>query len=195
MKIIKRIVKIFLFLLILLVINQLYYLAKLQFDCTDKIEAGHDLNAYETFSAIQTHTAFWLFGWVVSPEVAKLCFFKQVVHGDRFLGVSALSSSDIPDDDDYLQQQKSLAQMHPGKAYRLAWRKYTSRASLLLNGSQVRYECSQNNEKPVYVYEIPVDYKPGIIQIRGIAISETVFDYLENRGLLSVFTVSVTTPC
>ena len=41
------------------------------------------------------------------------------------------------------------------------------------------------------MYEIPLDYKPGLISIHRITISETVFDYLENKGLLSVFTISV----
>lgn len=44
-----------------------------------------------------------------------------------------------------------------------------------------------NDGIPCYLYEVPLDYKPGIIEINGIKISETVFDYLENKKILSVF--------
>ena len=40
----------------------------------------------------------------------------------------------------------------------------------------------------IFEYSIPADYSPGIIQIKGIALSETVFDYLEQKGWLCVFT-------
>lgn len=35
------------------------------------------------------------------------------------------------------------------------------------------------------------DYKPGIIKIANIPISETIFDYLENKGILAVYTWTV----
>lgn len=36
-------------------------------------------------------------------------------------------------------------------------------------------------------YYIIADYKPGTIKIAGITICETVFDYLENIGILDTF--------
>lgn len=41
-----------LFVILLLVCNQIYYLASLQFKCTDKINRGEDLNLYEIASAM-----------------------------------------------------------------------------------------------------------------------------------------------
>jgi hypothetical protein len=32
-----------------------------------------------------------------------------------------------------------------------------------------------------------MDYKPGIVTIANIQISETLFDYLENKGILKPF--------
>ena len=37
-------------------------------------------------------------------------------------------------------------------------------------------------------YHISSDYKVGVVNIAGIKLSETVFDYLENKGILSKYT-------
>lgn len=167
-----------LFVILLLVCNQLYYLASLQFKCTDKINRGEDLNLYEIVSALQTHTVFWLFGWTVSPPTAVSCFEKQ------FLATS-IYDPEIKDNELVIEAKKKLKAQKSGKI-RLAWSKYTDETSIYLNGSYISYYVDDGI--PCYMYEIPLDYKPGIIEINGIKISETVFDYLENKKILSVFT-------
>ena len=54
------------------------------------------------------------------------------------------------------------------------------------NGSTV--SISEDEGKKVFLYEVPLDYKPGMVNICGVKLSETVFDYLENKGLLAVYT-------
>ena len=46
--------------LALLGINQVIYLTKVQYICTNKIAKGDELNLYETLSALQTHSMLWL---------------------------------------------------------------------------------------------------------------------------------------
>lgn len=167
-----------LFVILLLVCNQLYYLASLQFKCTDKINRGEDLNLYEIASALQTHTAFWLFGWTVSLPTAVSCLEKQ------FLATSFLDP-EIKDNELVIEAKKKLKAQKSGKI-RLAWSKYTDETSIYLNGSYISYYVDDG--RPYYLYEVPLDYKPGIIEINDIKISETVFDYLENKKILSVFT-------
>ena len=167
-----------LFVILLLVCNQIYYLASLQFKCTDKINRGEDLNLYEIASALQTHTAFWLFGWTVSLPTAVSCFEKQ------FLATSFLDP-EIKDNELVIEAKKKLRTQKSGKI-RLAWSKYTDATSIYLNGAYISYYVDDGI--PYYLYEVPLDYKPGIIEINGIKISETVFDYLENKKILSVFT-------
>ena len=43
----------------------------------------------------------------------------------------------------------------------------------------------------VWKYTIPVNYKPGIVTIANIQISETLFDYLETKGILKPFEYSI----
>ena len=57
--------------------------------------------------------------------------------------------------------------------------------SILLNGSTISID--EDEFGVFYSYTINTDYKPGIIKIWNISISETVFDYLENKGILSVY--------
>lgn len=167
-----------LFVILLLVCNQLYYLASLQFKCTDKINRGEDLNLYEIVSALQTHTAFWLFGWTVSLPTAVSCFEKQVT-------ATSIYYPEIKDNELVIEVKKKLKTQKSGKI-RLTWSKYTDETSIYLNGSYISYYVDDG--RPYYLYEVPLDYKPGIIEINGIKISETVFDYLENKKILSVFT-------
>ena len=173
--------------IILLAANQILYLAVIQFKCTDKINSGHDLNLYEKLSAYQTHTNFWLFGWVIEPNTAQLCFCKQFHIRNPFF------SFDLPEDDAYLKSVKE----NYTKPVRLAWKSYNSKASIYLNGSTLYEETTTDRsfgddnleiEWKAFWYSIPADYKPGIIKINGITISETVFDYLEKKGWLIVFT-------
>lgn len=63
--------------LALLGINQVIYLTKVQYICTNKIAKGDELNLYETLSALQTHSMLWLLGWIVEPNTAQICFAKQ----------------------------------------------------------------------------------------------------------------------
>lgn len=57
----------------LLGINQVIYLTKVQYICTNKIAKGDELNLYETLSALQTHSMLWLLGWIVEPNTAQIC--------------------------------------------------------------------------------------------------------------------------
>jgi len=68
------------------------------------------------------------------------------------------------------------------KEVRLIWRNYSSRASIFLNGASI--QILRDNSGKFFMYTIPSDYKPGIISINGITISETVFDYLEKKGFI-----------
>lgn len=175
-------------LVLIFVANQILYLTVVQFKCTDKINSGRDLNLYEKLSAYQTHTNFWLFGWVVERNTAQLCFCKQ------FHIRKPLISFDLPEDDAYLKSVKE----NYTKPVRLAWRSYNSKISIYLNGSTL-YEVTTTDrsfgddnleiEWKAFWYSIPADYKPGIIKISGITLSETVFDYLEQKGWLIVFTL------
>ena len=168
----------------LLVINQIYYLCSLQFKCTEKINNGEDLTRYEIFSAMQTHTNFWLFGWVVEPNTAMSCFQKQ------FNMPNVILMPKLPEDEQ-VRKAKAEAYKHPGKKVRMAWKSYNTKASIYFNGSYVSFYKNGPSDpySPDYFeYYIPLDYKPGIIKINGITLCETVFDYLENIGKLNVFT-------
>ena len=162
--------------IILLSINQIYYLTSLQFTCTDKINNGDKLNVYETLSAVQTHFNMGLFGFVVEPSTALSCIEKQF-----HINTGIVS---IPKDDTTLANAKQKLDNNETNEVRLAWKNYSSRASILLNGSTISNYWDDG--KHYYLYEINFDYKPGIIKIWGITISETVFDYLENVGILSI---------
>lgn len=167
----------------LLVINQIYYLCSLQFKCTEKINNGEDLTRYEIFSAMQTHTNFWLFGWVIEPNTALSCFQKQFNMRNPILMPS------LPEDEQVLKA-KAEAYKHPGKNVRMAWKSYNTKASIYFNGSYVSFHKAEDYyDANGFEYEIPLDYKPGIIKINGITLCETVFDYLENIGKLKVFTI------
>lgn len=148
-----------LFVILLLMCNQLYYLASLQFKCTDKINRGEDLNLYEIASALQTHTAFWLFGWTVSLPTAVSCFEKQ------FNMQRPLFDPEIKDNELVIEAKKKLKTQKSGKI-RLAWSKYTDATSIYLNGAYISYYVDDG--RPYYLYEVPLDYKPGIIEINGI---------------------------
>lgn len=167
----------------LLVINQIYYLCSLQFKCTEKINNGEDLTRYEIFSAMQTHTNFWLFGWVVEPNTAMSCFQKQFNMRDPILMPS------LPEDEQ-VRKAKAEAYKHPGKKVRMAWKSYNTKASIYFNGGYVIFHKAEDYyDVNCFEYEIPLDYKPGVIKINGITLCETVFDYLENIGKLKVFTI------
>lgn len=171
-------IKILLIILTILSINQIYYLNSLQFKCTDKINKDKDLNTYEILSAIQTHINMGIFGFIVEPSVALSCIEKQL-----HINTNIVS---IPDDDKVLINAKENLKSKKFNNIKLAWNKYNSKASILLNGSTISYLLDDGIY--YYMYKIDFDYKPGIIKICGIVLSETVFDYLENKGILSTMT-------
>lgn len=165
----------------LLAINQIYYLTSLQFDCTEKIKQGKDLNKYEIFSAMQTHTCLWMFGWIVEPNTANMCFNKQFHISRPFI------SHEIPEDDEVIKKTKQQLLSGEKEKVRLAWKQYTSTASIWFNGSYIEILDNHDFAGPCFYYTVYADYKPGIIKIKGITLSETVFDYLENKNILSVY--------
>ena len=160
--------------IIILIVNQCYYLLSLQFKCTDKINQGKELNIYEIASALQTHTNLWLIGWIIEPMTASMCFCKQ------FHITNPLIQFDIPEDSVVRKAKNKLSKEN---RVRLVWNNYSTKASICLNGSYI--SNYQDETGYYYMYEINNDYKPGIINIAGIRISETVFDYLENKDILS----------
>ena len=177
----KRLLKIFLVIAIIFAVlsaNQYYYLKKVQYTCTEKINRGEKLNFYEVCSAMQTHTAFWMFGWAIEPNTAHGCFKKQFHLRSSFLTYPIL------EDEVVKKAQKELRKRRVDKI-RLTWKNYESPASIYLNGSYISIFDDEFSDG--YLYEIDFDYKPGIIKIAGVEISETVFDYLENRGILSTY--------
>ncbi len=178
--------------ILLLSANQVYYLTSLQFTCTEKIERKQELNAYEIFSALQTHLAIGIFGRVIEPNVANMCLIKQFdIHPSSTLGLILRHRSKV-EDDDVIKKAKQKLLSKQTNIVRLAWKQYTSRASILYNGSTLFVFIDEYGYW--WSYDTPVDYKPGIININGITISETVFDYLENKGYLSVYYESYSQP-
>jgi hypothetical protein len=149
----------------LLLVNQILYVIKVQYICDEKINSGKDLNFYETVSALQAHCALWMFGWIIEPNTARACFDKQFFIYDPVIVPS------LPEDDEVIKAAKQ--KLLKGKAN-------------YLNGSTI--SIMENEGTKMFLYEIPLDYKPGIVNIGGIDLSETVFDYLENKGLLAVYT-------
>lgn len=175
----KKIIIIVLSVITLLTINQIYYLYCHQYKCTEKIEQGKSLNAYDTFSALQTHSNLWLFGWIIEPNTATICFNKQ------FHTINSIIGFELPKDDETLSKAKYNLLTKQSTKVKLSWKNYNSKASILLNGSVI--SLKEDEFGVFYQYEICTDYKPGIIKIANIPISETVFDYLENKGILSVY--------
>lgn len=165
--------------LLLLTVNQIFYLCSVQFTCTDKINRGQDLNNYKILSAYQTHTALWLFGWIFEPSTACACFKKQ------FHLYNFFYTPEIPEDD---MVRKAKVKLLKGQTdrIRLTWSEYSTRASIYLNGSYISRVTDEEGD--FFWYEIPLDYKPGIINIHGVTLSETVFDYLENIHVLTIMT-------
>jgi len=172
---VKKVIVLF---LILLGINQILYFTKVQFVCDEKINSGQELNTYETFSALEGHCALWMFGWVVEPSTATICFCKQFNIHNPIIGIRIPNTNDPK-----LIQAKNILSSNKAKKVTLTWNKYTNRNSILLNGSTIQKFWDDGTW--YYMYEIPSDYKPGMISIYGLSISETVFDYLENKGYLS----------
>lgn len=181
----KKIIVFILLIVSLLGVNQIYYLNTLQFKCTEKIESGLDLNLYEKFSALQTHANLGLFGWIVEPNVARMCLIKQFHINPNSLTGNIMACVKLPEDDDVIKQAKQKLISKECNKVRLAWKYYNSKASILYNGSTLSIYNSECG--PVFWYDIYVDYKPGIIKINNITLSETVFDYLENKNILSVY--------
>ena len=166
---------------IFLLLNPVIYFTKVQFICDTKINTKKELNAYETFSALQAHLLFWLFGWVVDPSIAVACFNKQFHIHNSFI------SFKMPEDN-YVKSVKNelLCDSINFTEKRLTWNNYTTKASICLNGSTI--SLFRDEFGLWFLYTIPYDYKPGIINIWEVVISETVFDYLENKGFLGVYT-------
>lgn len=178
----KKLRKWILLLILLLIINQVAFLIKVQFICNQKITEGKDLNLYEVISAYQTHTNFWLFGWVVSPNTAQLCFCKQFFISDP-LWV-------FPIEEDSCIKKAKLKIKNNTDSVRVVWKTYNNPTSLYLNGAYLTTIYTGDTVKGVktYKYIIPSDYKPGVIKVGPITLCETIFNYLENKHIISNYT-------
>lgn len=161
---------------LILCLNLIYYLFILQFECDKKINNNQDLNKYEIFSALEAHSCLWLFGWIIEPNTALICFNKQFnIHNN-------IISFSLPEDDDVIKNAKKQLLINPDTTITLRWKNYNSKASILYNGSTI--SLFEDEFGKDFLYKIPGDYKPGIINIGPIKISETVFDYLEKKNIL-----------
>ena len=168
-------------------INGCYFVFEGQFKATEKVNAGKELNIYEVFSTYTIHTACWMFGWVIEPTVAKLAFCSQF---HIIPNTGHQISKHVPTND---KIEAIKAKMQVGDKARLTFTNYNTRAAILFNGSTLIYDAFHEfmpyeyNRKH-WTYLIPVDYKPGIVAIADIKISETLFDYLEQINVLNPFT-------
>ena len=171
----KKIIKIIGILILLLMINLIVYIFHTQFVADNKINNKKELNIYEVLSALEFHTCSWLFGWVISPNIAQMCFSKQFNIQDPYWITT------LPEDD--TTKKAELLSKETNKSIRLVWNNYSSNASILLNGGYVK-PFIKNNQIEGYCYDWNCDYKPGIITIGPLKISETVLDYLENKNYL-----------
>lgn len=193
--------------------NGCYFVFNGQFKATEKINAGKDLNVYETFSAYTMHTAAWLFTWPFYPETAYaiMCSQFHITPKDKYLR----NSEDPFIANSYIDNLKRT--MKVGDRRRIVTNNYTNdtgKSNLsLFNKNGVRYksdiETLLNGGYLVYAsyfpevkdyepahayweYEAVIDYKPGIVTVGCFRMSETVFDYLENKGILKPYTLVYT---
>ncbi len=146
--------------------------------------AGKDLNFYETLCVLQTHTNLWLVGWLIEPNTAEACFCKQFHTKPLHLFPYIL------EDEVVIKAKQSL--IMNGQQTKLVWKSVNTRAPILLNGTTLKRIEMQNNNgkgnKIMWEYTTPMDFAPGMFYIGFIPISELSFDYLEKKGILSVYT-------
>lgn len=168
-----------LIIVVLLALNECFYLAYTQFRCTRKINRGERPNLYELASAWQMHSSLWMFGWVVDANTAWACFNKQ------FHLESCILRPDVPQDETV---KRAKAQLLAGKRkrIRLLWCNINTRASIYMNGGYISIHRDDSGE--YFKYEIPMDYSPGIVNVIFVPISQTVLDYMERTNILSVYT-------
>ena len=127
----KKIIIGLLSVVVLLLVNQILYFAKVQYICDEKINSGKDLNFYETVSALQAHCALWMFGWIIEPNTARACFDKQFFIYDPIIMPS------LPKDDDVIRNAKRKLLSNKASKVRLTWKSYTSPCSMYFNGSTI----------------------------------------------------------
>lgn len=152
-----------------------------------KLQAGKELNLYECCSIYSMHTAVWMFGWVISPEAAYMALCKQL----HIKGPIDLDG--FPNCWYYNETVSSavneVMNSAPGTKKYLIWDDYSkdTRVALALNGAYVEHDRGYVYGEPEDVPGIvaPSDYKPGCINVMGIKIYESLFDYLENKGVLT----------
>ena len=203
-KFLKRLGIAFAIVFVIVFANGCYFVFDGQFKATEKINAGKDLNVYETFSAYTMHTAAWLFTWPFYPETAYaiMCSQFHITPKPKYL----------PEDPFKLDDLKRT--MREGDRRRIVTNNYTndvgkSNLSLfntkgvqyksdietLLNGGYLVYDCYLPEVKDWelakihWIYEAVIDYKPGIVTVGNLRMCETVFDYLENKGILKPYTL------
>lgn len=186
MKIFKKFMIILAIVVGIIFANGCYFVFKGQFKATEKVNAGKKLNIYEVFSTYTMHTACWMFGWVIEPTVAKLAFCSQfhIVPKDGHQIAKYVPTNN--------KIEAIKAKMKVGDKVKLTFTNYETKAAILFNGSTLIYDYYAEympyefNQKH-WIYLIPMDYKPGIVSIANIKISETLFDYLEQINILKPF--------
>ena len=192
-KILVSIVILFASVFVIVFANGCYYVFWGQDKSAEKLAQGKDLNAYEIASIYSMHTACWMFGWPVSPEAAKLIFAKQFHIDNKY---KIFCTGDMPSlrkspvvQKAYEKVCKEADQGNFDVKVQLYWKDYSEdiRAALALNGGYLTMSAVDvyGETWAIPTYIAPTDYKPGVIYIKGIKIHETLFDYLENIGILS----------
>ena len=116
-----------------------------------------------------------MFGWIISPNTAQMCFCKQFFIKDPIWLFGLDTNEELSKAMDKLNNNDSKV--------RLVWKNYYDDTSLSLNGSYITKKYTGFGQ---YEYEflIPATYKPGIIKIGPFTICETIFDYLENKHII-----------
>lgn len=185
MKTFKKILIILVIVVGVIFVNGCYFVFHGQFKATKKVNTDIELNTYEIFSAYTMHTACWMFGWVIEPTVAKLAFCSQF----HIIPDNGHQISKHVPTNDKIESIKS--KMKIGDKVKLTFPNYETKAAILFNGSTLIYnsfyEFEHECKRKHWTYLIPMDYKPGIVSIANIKISETLFDYLEQIDILKPF--------
>lgn len=176
----KKIIVVCIVFVAALFVNGTYFVFFHQKYSWKKLQEGQNLNAYEVFSAYTMHTACWMFGWLVDPSTAEICFCKQF-----HLPYPHIAS--FPKDDEHLAEIRKA--LKPGQSRYLTWKlengKFISRSSILLDGATITC-ITKDNGNEVYRFDNPVDFAKCNVTVAGVPFCEGLFDYLENIGILSL---------
>jgi len=165
--------------------NGCHYVFKGQFKSVEKLKAGKELSLYECCSVYTMHMAVWMFGWPLAPEAAKEAFLLHFPHRKEV----SLSGNSV-------FKSKKFKDLPYGRT-KISWDLSD------FNSSERRYALALNGKNTeVFVYEdtsagegfvddgdlmecrLTVEYTDVKVDIAGITIHESLFNYLQKKGWL-----------